>query len=157
MGKLYLFNFYFAPAGVHQTRHRQDRLVVSGRQCELGIEQSFSSHPVSSADTQRHLRSPTCRTAFPTQRLRPSGVLSCWPDGLELIPGFYHFIRRLAPKPKNQTSPMVIIMKNSIVCVPYLTSCYRFPTCLSSCVVGMDCDYARTTHSSLHVNKIYVG
>ena len=33
--------------------------------------------------------SPTCRTAFPAQHLRPSGVLSCWPDGLELTPGFY--------------------------------------------------------------------
>ena len=32
--------------------------------------------------------SPTCRTAFPAQHLRPSGVLSCWPDGLELTPGF---------------------------------------------------------------------
>ena len=31
----------------------------------------------------------TCRTAFPAQHLRPSGVLSCWPDGLELTPGFY--------------------------------------------------------------------
>ena len=27
--------------------------------------------------------------AFPAQRLRPSVVLSCWPDGLELTPGFY--------------------------------------------------------------------
>jgi len=33
--------------------------------------------------------SPTCRTVFPAQHLRPSGVLSCWPDGLELTPGFY--------------------------------------------------------------------
>jgi len=33
--------------------------------------------------------SPTCRTTFPAQHLRPSGVLSCWPDGLELTPGFY--------------------------------------------------------------------
>ena len=33
--------------------------------------------------------SPTCRSAFPAQHLRPSGVLSCWPDGLELTPGFY--------------------------------------------------------------------
>ena len=33
--------------------------------------------------------SPTCRTAFPAQHLRPSGVLSCWPDGLELTPRFY--------------------------------------------------------------------
>ena len=30
----------------------------------------------------------TCRTAFPAQHLRPSGVLGCWPDGLELTPGF---------------------------------------------------------------------
>ena len=30
-----------------------------------------------------------CRTAFPAQHLRPSGVLSCWPDGLELTAGFY--------------------------------------------------------------------
>jgi len=29
------------------------------------------------------------RTAFPAQHLRPSGVLGCWPDGLELTPGFY--------------------------------------------------------------------
>jgi len=28
--------------------------------------------------------SPTCRTAFLAQHLRPSGVLGCWPDGLEL-------------------------------------------------------------------------
>jgi len=33
--------------------------------------------------------SPTCRTAFPAQHLRPSGILGCWPDGLELTPGFY--------------------------------------------------------------------
>ena len=31
--------------------------------------------------------SPTCCAAFPAQHLRPSGVLSCWPDGLELTPG----------------------------------------------------------------------
>ena len=33
--------------------------------------------------------SPTCRTAFPAQHLQPSGVLSCWSDGLKLTPGFY--------------------------------------------------------------------
>ena len=33
--------------------------------------------------------SSTCRTTFPAQHLRPSGVLSCWFDGLELTPGFY--------------------------------------------------------------------
>ena len=31
----------------------------------------------------------TWGTAFPAQHLRPSDVLSCWPDGLELTPGFY--------------------------------------------------------------------
>ena len=30
-----------------------------------------------------------CVCAFPAQHLRPSGVLSCWPDGLELSLGFY--------------------------------------------------------------------
>jgi len=35
-----------------------------------------------------HEPSPTCRTVFPAhQHSRPSGVLSCWPDGLELTPG----------------------------------------------------------------------
>ena len=33
--------------------------------------------------------SPTCRTAFPAQHLRLSGVLSRWPDGLELTAGLY--------------------------------------------------------------------
>ena len=37
----------------------------------------------------RRKPSPTCRTAFPAQHLRPSGVLSCWPDGLKLTHGFY--------------------------------------------------------------------
>jgi len=46
------------------------------------------------ADTRWHLRSAnrhlyTCRAAFPAQHLRPSRVLSCWPNGLELTPGFY--------------------------------------------------------------------
>jgi len=31
----------------------------------------------------------TCRTAFPTQYLPPSGILSCWPDSLKLTPEFY--------------------------------------------------------------------
>ena len=37
-----------------------------------------------------------CSTAFPAQRLRPSGVLSCWSDGLELTPGFWSGIQRAA-------------------------------------------------------------
>ena len=36
-----------------------------------------------------NLNTNTCRTAFPAQHLRPSGVLSCWPDDLDLSPGFY--------------------------------------------------------------------
>ena len=32
--------------------------------------------------------SSTCRTAFPAQHLRPSGVLGCWPDGPELSSAF---------------------------------------------------------------------
>ena len=40
--------------------------------------------------------SPTCRTAFPAQRLRPSGIPCCWPDGLELSPGFFSGIQRAA-------------------------------------------------------------
>jgi len=35
------------------------------------------------------VRSTHCRTAFPAQHLRPSDVLSCWPDDLELSPVFY--------------------------------------------------------------------
>jgi len=34
-------------------------------------------------------RQPSCRTAFPARHLRPSGVLSCWPDGLKLTSGFH--------------------------------------------------------------------
>jgi len=49
--------------------------------------------PVSSADTRRHLRSANRHLLavprFPPQHLRPSGVFGCWPDGLELTPGFY--------------------------------------------------------------------
>jgi len=33
--------------------------------------------------------SPTCSATFSAKHLWPSGVLSCWPDGLELSPGFY--------------------------------------------------------------------
>ena len=43
-------------------------------------------HAVASAFRQS---SPTCRTAFPAQHLRSSGIHSCWPDGLELTPEFY--------------------------------------------------------------------
>ena len=33
--------------------------------------------------------SSTCHTAFLAQHFRPSGVLTCWPNGLELTPRFY--------------------------------------------------------------------
>ena len=76
------------------------KLAVTVHRClksERRAPPYLSEHciPVSSADTRRHLRSAnptvtsTCRTAFAAQHLRPSGVLSCWPDGLELTPGFY--------------------------------------------------------------------
>jgi len=68
------------------------KLAVTVHQCLNGRALPYLSEhciPVSSADTRRHLRSANrhllnCRTAFPAQHLRPSGVLSCWPDGLEL-------------------------------------------------------------------------
>ena len=39
----------------------------------------------------RNKKCPHPSMAFPAQHLslRPSGVFSCWPDGLELTPGFY--------------------------------------------------------------------
>ena len=74
------------------------KLAVTVHQCLNGRAPPYLSEhciPVSSTDTRRHLRSAncsvtyTCRAAFSAQHLRPSGVLSCWPDGLELTPGFY--------------------------------------------------------------------
>jgi len=73
------------------------KLAVTVHQCPNGRAPPYLSvHciPVSSADTRRHLRSAnrhlyTCRTTFPAQHVRPSGILGCWPDGLELSLGFY--------------------------------------------------------------------
>ena len=73
------------------------KLAVTVHQCLNGRAPPYLSEhciPVSSADTRRHLRSTNHHllavyTAFPAQHLRPLGVLSCWPDGLELTPGFY--------------------------------------------------------------------
>jgi len=70
------------------------KLAVTVHQClNVRAPPYLSEH--SSADTRRHLRSanrhlylPSCRTAFLAQHLRPSGVLNCWPDDLELTPGF---------------------------------------------------------------------
>jgi len=69
-------------------------LSAAVRQCLNGCAPPYLSEhciPVSSADTRRHLRPANrhCRIVFPAQYLRPSGVLSCWLDGLELTPGFY--------------------------------------------------------------------
>ena len=69
------------------------KLAVTVHQCLNGRAPPYLSehcipvwHVAASAFRQP---SPTCRTAFPTQHLRPSGVLSSWPDGLELTPRFY--------------------------------------------------------------------
>ena len=73
------------------------KLAVTVHQCLNGCGPRYLSEhciPVSSADTRRHLRSANRHllcAAFPAQHLRPSGVLSCWPDGLKLSLslGFY--------------------------------------------------------------------
>jgi len=70
------------------------KLAVTVHKCLNGRAPSYLSEhctPVSSADTRWHLRSAKvpCRTAFLAQHLWPSGVLSCWLDGLELTPRFY--------------------------------------------------------------------
>ena len=69
------------------------RVQPRSRQSGLGLAMSTSRR---FAVVRHHWFQPfvsclllTCRTAFPAQQLRPSGVLSCWPDGLELTPGFY--------------------------------------------------------------------
>ena len=57
-----------------------------------GMSRSYGRRPVTyklKAASAFRQPSPTCRTAFPAQHLRPSDVLSCWPDGLELAAGFY--------------------------------------------------------------------
>jgi len=73
------------------------KLAVTIHQCLNGrVSPYLSEHciPVSNADTRRHLRSANRHLLaalrfFPALQLRPSGVLSCWRDGLELTPGFY--------------------------------------------------------------------
>jgi len=76
--------------------------------------------------------SPTCRTAFPAQHLRPLGVLSCWPDGLEHTPGFYPFgIQRAA---------------QTVLGVYLKRTCWRFTG--ASSALGVLNDYAlyKSTH-----------
>ena len=73
------------------------KLAVTVHQCLNGRAPPYLSEhciPVSSADTRRHLRSANRHLLaalrfFPAQHLRSLGVHSCWPDGLELTPGFY--------------------------------------------------------------------
>jgi len=66
------------------------KLAITVHQCLNGRAPPYLSEhciPVSSASAFRQ-PSPTCRAAFPAQHLRPSGVLRCRHDGLELTPGF---------------------------------------------------------------------
>ena len=74
------------------------KLAVTVHQCLNNRAPPYLSElciPVSSADTRRHLRSANCHLpSVPCFWLnaygrRPSGILSCWPGGLELTPGFY--------------------------------------------------------------------
>jgi len=53
------------------------------------IQPCFEAHSCDQQSSAFRQPSPTCRTAFPAQHLRPSGVLSCWTDGLELTTGFH--------------------------------------------------------------------
>jgi len=66
------------------------KLAVTVHQCLNGRAPPYlSEHSISvSSDTRRHLRSANRHLLVPAQNLRPSGVLSCWPDDLELTPGF---------------------------------------------------------------------
>jgi len=129
------------------TRHRPitQATAVTVHQCLNGRAPPYLSEhciPVSSADTRRHLRSAnrhlyTCRTAFPAQHLRPSGVLSCWPDGLKLTPGFYPSgIQRAA---------------QTVLGVHLKRTCLRV-TSASSALGVLSVDYAlyRSTHARTH-------
>jgi len=64
------------------------RVHASRKKVSLQLLSEQSAGDVRIKQLDRQL-SPTCRTAFPAQHLRPSGVLSCWPDGPELTPRFY--------------------------------------------------------------------
>jgi len=65
--------------------------------------------------------SPTCRTAFLAERLRPSGVFSCWPDGLELTAGFY-------PGSNEQHRPFLgVYLKRTCSRVTSASSALRVP------------------------------
>ena len=78
--------------------------------------------------------SPTCRTAFSAQHLRPSGVLSCWSDGLELTTGFY-------PESNEQHTVLGVYLKCTCSCVTSASS-----------ALGVLNDYAlyKSTHSLTH-------
>jgi len=63
------------------TRDTNERVVLLGR---LVADQFIVQFMCREKPVRQP--SPTCRTAFLAQHLRPSGVFSCWPDGLELTP-----------------------------------------------------------------------
>ena len=85
----------------HQQQRRQPQPTAALHSVRLGVQHvQHLQHVVhqdrklydlrsSAAASAFRQPSPTCRTAFPAQHLRPSGVLICRPDGLELTPGFY--------------------------------------------------------------------
>jgi len=76
------------PTGFSSSKHSSPvsewpRTTVSVGALHPGLQ---CRHAATSAFRQP---SPTCRTAFPAQHIRSSGIFSCWPDGLELTRGFY--------------------------------------------------------------------
>jgi len=138
--------------GLGQTLHDQlhwldvpDRvlfkLAVTVHQCLNGRAPPYLSEhciPVFSADASAFRQpSPTCRrpTAFPAQHLRPSGVLSCWPDGLESLPDLLSRIQRAA---------------QTVLGVYLKRTCSRVTS--ASSALGVHNDYAlhKSTHSLTH-------
>ena len=98
------------------------KLAVTVHQCLNGRAPPYLSEhciPVSSANTWRYLRSANGHLPFPAQHLRPSGVLSCWPDGLELTPGFYQgsieqhgvlkYLKRICSRVTSASSALVVL------------------------------------------------
>ena len=113
-------------------------LSVGYRWTRLYTNLLVSLHAPASAFRQP---SPTCRTAFPAQHLRPSGVLSCWPDDLELTPGFIR-------DPTSSTDCFRRLLKRT---------CWRV-TSASSALAVLD-DYAlyKSTHSLTRMRVMYLG
>ena len=117
------------------------KLVVTVHQCLNGRAPPYLSEhciPVSSADTRRHLRSANRRLLavyrVSAQQLQPSGVLSCWSDGLELTPRFY-------PGSNERWIVLGVYLKRT---------CSRVTS--ASSALGVLSDYAlyKSTHSLTH-------